>query len=59
MLIHENVIKLIEVLGTNSKFYFVFEYIQGGDLSNKIGFNKIKKNKKSYKNMKCNSYLLS
>jgi calcium-dependent protein kinase len=37
---HPNVVKLIEVLATNSKIYIVLELCSGGDLFDKIKIQK-------------------
>ncbi len=39
MIDHPNVVKLIEVLASNTKIYLVLELVNGGDL-----FDKIKQN---------------
>lgn len=43
MIKHRNIVKLKEVLASNSKIYLVLELIKGGDL-----FDIIKGNKKEY-----------
>jgi serine/threonine protein kinase len=40
MIEHPNVVKLIEVLATNSKIYIVLELVSGGDLFDKIRLQK-------------------
>ena len=40
MIEHPNVVKLIEVLATNSKIYIVLELVSGGDLFDKIRMQK-------------------
>lgn len=37
LLQHPNVIKLLEILGSNSKIFLVLEFIQGGELQLEIG----------------------
>ena len=36
MIDHPNIVKLIEVLASKTKIYLVLEYIEGGELWNKI-----------------------
>ena len=38
MIDHPNIVKLIEVLASKTKIYLVLEYIEGGELWNKISF---------------------
>jgi serine/threonine protein kinase len=40
MIEHPNVVKLKEVLATNSKIYIVLELVSGGDLFDKIRMQK-------------------
>jgi len=40
MIDHPNIVKLIEVLASKTKIYLVLEYIEGGELWNKISKKK-------------------
>lgn len=52
MIDHENVVKLVEVLASNSKIYIVLELVNGGDL-----FDKIKESKGGLTEMESRKYL--
>jgi hypothetical protein len=41
------VIQLLEVLGSNSKIFLILEYIEGGELSEKLNGNKKLEEKKA------------